>query len=276
MLFANIIEQILLLLPLCVGIYLSFQILKLTDLTTDGSFVLGAGVFARLAAQGYSLSFATVVALLSGMGVGCFVAYIQKDNKVNSLIAGILALFILQSFNLLVMGKPNISLINVVVLPKYIIYLLSLATSFSVLVVLLCSFGLLLRGFGENEALLARFGYKTHTLKTLGLMISNGLAAFSGVLTAQVFNYADLNMGVGVTLTGIGALMVGLYLIQDLNFSRRMLPVKGFVGVVVGVTTYFFLLNLFLRLGINPLYLKLLMGLLLISFLRIRLASHIS
>lgn len=107
-------------------------------------------------------------------------------------------------------------------------------------------------------------------------MISNGLAAFSGVLTAQVFNYADLNMGVGVTLTGIGALMVGLYLIQDLNFSRRMLPVKGFVGVVVGVTTYFFLLNLFLRLGINPLYLKLLMGLLLISFLRIRLASHIS
>ncbi len=265
----HIITQFLLFLPLCLGIYISFSVLRLTDLTTDGSFMLGAGTFAVCITNGFGFYPSLFLAIGAGAIVGAFVAYIQKNKAIDSLIAGVLALFMLQGVNLIVMGKPNISLLGVetnrVIMMTFIpILLLGVIFLFS------SPFGLILRGFGENSALLERFGYNPHIIRTLGLMLSNALAAFSGVLTALVFGYADLSMGLGVTLTGIGALMVGLYLVKDRKVKRSGLIANDLVGVMIGIFIYFFILNGFLLLGVDPVYLKIAMGLVLISFLRIR------
>jgi putative tryptophan/tyrosine transport system permease protein len=273
MLLINILEQLALFLPLCVGVYISFHVLRLTDLTTDGTFVLGAGVFSHLVVMGVGTTPAFLIAVLGGVCVGAFVALIQKNNAIDSLIAGVLVLFILQGLNLVLMGRPNISLLSVSVYPASVLAAISVCIVLGITILLQSSAGLLFRGGGENEHLLQRFGYSSHLLKTLGLMTSNGLAAVSGILSAQAFGYADLSMGMGVTLTGIGALTMGLFIARNLKCNRSFLVVRDILGIIAGVFVYFALFNTFLTVGVDPVYLKITMGGLLIAFLRMRLFS---
>lgn len=106
-----IITQSLTFLPLAFGISISYHLLRATDMTLDGSFVMGAAVFARLLAEGVSPSFAAIAALTCGGLAGILTACIQRDGRVDPLLAGVLATFILSSLNLVIMGKPNISLL---------------------------------------------------------------------------------------------------------------------------------------------------------------------
>ena len=102
-----ILEQSLTLAPLVLGMFLSYRILKITDLTVDGTYVLGAAIFARFVDVG--LFQAIVLAIIAGAIVGIVVAFMQRNNVVNDLIAGVLASFMLYSVNLQIMGRPNIS-----------------------------------------------------------------------------------------------------------------------------------------------------------------------
>jgi putative tryptophan/tyrosine transport system permease protein len=272
----SVLTQGLLFFPLVLGIYISYIILQTTDMTIDGSFVLGAGVFARLATNDIHPVISMFVAVLAGVMAGILVSAIQAKNKVNSLIAGILALFILYSFNLVLMGRPNISLLGHATLSWNAIAGIVLVLTILVGLLVVSRFGMVLRAFGENQNLLKKLGKSVELYRFTGLALSNALVALCGALTAQVNGYADIGMGFGVTLTGIGAVVIGRHLValipQKHSFSIR----HELGGCFLGVSLYFLAINLFLSMGINTLHIKMLLGIILVFLLRSTIRQQIT
>jgi putative tryptophan/tyrosine transport system permease protein len=275
----SILTQSLTFLPLAFGISISYHILRATDMTIDGSFVVGAAVFARLVTLGISPGFAALAALSCGALAGILTASIQRGGRVDPLLAGVLATFILSSLNLIIMGKPNINLLTQTTLVSFafeknellgwaLVGSYSLLLCFIAFMLLRSRFGLTLRAFGDNAALLKRLGKNIEAYRVGGFVLTNLLAAAAGCLTAQTVGYADISMGFGMTLTGIGAIILGQQLLH--RFIKRGYFRLGneFFACLIGILVYFFSLNLLLRLDVNPIYLKMILGLLLIIFLR--------
>jgi putative ABC transport system permease protein len=283
-LILSVLTQTLTFLPLALGIGVSYSLLKATDMTLDGSFVLGAAIFARLITLGISPTLAGFVALLAGGSAGLMVALIQRGGKVDPLLAGILASFILVSGNLIVMGRPNISLLSQTTLVSsafsnsdlmgwslvgvYCFFFCALTG-----LVLSTRFGLMLRALGDNPSLLKRLGHSVESYRMMGFALTNMLSASAGILTAQTVGYADIGMGLGMTLTGIGAIILGQQVLRifKLTFERRI--VVEFLACLIGVMIYFFAMNGLLRLDVNPIYFKMILGVILILFLRSSLRS---
>jgi putative ABC transport system permease protein len=278
-LILSVITQMLPFLPLAIGIGISYSLLKATDMTLDGSFVLGAVIFARLITLGISPILAGLAALLAGACAGLMVALIQRGGKVDPLLAGILASFILISGNLILMGRPNISLLSQTTL-------LSSAFSNSDLLgwlvvafytFILCTlsglilstrFGLILQALGDNPNLLKRLGYSIESYRMAGFALTNTLAASAGILTSQTVGYADIGMGLGMTLTGIGAIILGQQVLRIFKLTLKRRIVLEFLACLIGVIIYFFAMNGLLRLDVNPIYFKMILGVVLILFLR--------
>lgn len=283
----SILTQSLTFLPLAFAISISYHILRATDMTIDGSFVIGAAVFARLVTLGVSPLLAAAAALGCGALAGTLAASIQRGGRVDPLLAGVLATFILSSVNLIIMGKPNINLLAQTTLVSSAFeenewlgwalvagYVVSLCLL--VLFLLKSYLGLTLRAFGDNPALLSRLGKNIECYRLFGFALTNMLAAAAGCITAQTVGYADIGMGFGMTLTGIGAIILGQQFF--LRTSRKTYFRVGmeFFSCLLGVIVYFFSLNLLLRLDVNPIYLKMILGLLLILFLRAAVKSRIT
>ncbi len=268
-------QQSLIFLPITVGIYLTYQIVRITDLTVGGSFSLGAAIFARLITAGFSEIVSIFLALLGGLGAGFGVFLLQRFAKINALIASILAVFMLFSVNFGIMGQPNISLLNVQTFLGNlqnmgemafdgVLLALNGGLLIGLFFLLKSPFGLRLRAYGSNPGLLSRLGSHAPFYLAFGLMLSNLLAALCGVMTAEINGYADIHMDDGVALTAIGAVVIGIHLIRSF-FS--LYPKIGvgleLFGCALGVFVYFFVLHLFLAMNLNPIYLKLCLGLLL-------------
>jgi putative ABC transport system permease protein len=278
-LITAVITQSLTFLPLALGISVSYTLLRATDMTLDGSFVLGAGVFARLVTLGVSPPIAGICALLAGSLAGVMVSLIQKGGRVDPLLAGVLATFILTSANLLVMGRPNINLLSQHTLLSSAFAKsdtdgwILVATYCFILCLISCAlirtrFGLMLRALGDNPNLLQRLGSPIEYYRLAGFAFTNTLAAASGILTAQTVGYADTSMGFGMTLTGIGAIILGQQILRVIIKSSRMRVLIEFSACVVGVLLYFFAINGLLRFDIDPIYLKMILGVILVLFLR--------
>ncbi len=269
--FSSALEQSLLLLPLVLGIYMSYSILKITDLTVDGTYVLGAAIFAKTAHFGLAPAF--LLATLGGSIVGGFVACMQRHNKVSDLVVGILACFMLYSVNLELMGRPNISILDI---PTILFYtnlsnwiiptgIIGVILITCLIFLLKSPIGLRLRAFGQNQKLLGILGKSAEGHRLLGLAISNALAALSGALTAEVNGFADINMGFGVALVSIGAVVIGRHLlINNVMFKAT----KELAACFLGILLYFLCLNFLLRVGINPANLKFILGAVLFLSLR--------
>jgi len=275
----SISTQAIVFLPFALGIAISYTILRATDMTLEGSFVLGAVIFARLVSLGVSPYLGVIAALIGGMLAGGLVCLIQRGGKVDSLLAGILATFILASLNLIVMGRPNISLLNETTLFSQAfalhemmgwLYVLLYSVFFLGLtyVFLRSNAGLTLRGLGDNPHLLKRLGKSVEGYRFLGFAFTNMLAAAGGCLTAQVVGYADIGMGFGMTLTGIGAIILGQQLLRLIMKKAVMRIGLEFSACLLGVTLYFIAINSLLKMEVDPTYLKMLLGLILIIFLR--------
>ena len=274
-----VLTQSLTFLPLALGISVSYTMLRATDMTLDGSFVLGAGVFARLVTLGYSPIVASIFALIAGCLGGVMVSLIQRGGKVDPLLAGILATFILISGNLALMGRPNISLLSSPTLFSKVfassdllgwtlVGAVSLTLCVLICILLRTKLGLSLRALGDNPSFLKRLGKPVETLRMVGFGLTNLLAAAAGLLTAQTVGYADITMGTGMTLTGIGAILLGDQLFR-LCFKQQFMRIYAeFVACLLGVLLYFFTMNILLRFDVDPVYLKMLLGLILIVFLR--------
>ncbi|AFC71351.1 ABC transporter permease [Rickettsia australis] len=260
------LEQSLIMLPLILGMYISYRILKLTDLTVDGTYVLGAAVFARTISLG--LFPALIFAVISGGIIGSIVSFMQKNNRINGLISGILASFMLYSVNLQIMQRPNISvlgmptLLSILDLENWLIPLIIINCLIisAVIILLKGKLGLFLRAFGFNKDLLINLGKPAEFYRMLGLSISNCLAALTGTLSAQINGFADINMGFGVALVGIGAIVIGRHILIHANNFNAF---KEIFSCFVGILFYFIALSILLRIGIDPINLKLILGIVL-------------
>jgi len=278
-LIAAVLTQAITFLPLAFGISISYMLLRATDMTLDGSFVLGAAVFARFVTAGISPAIAGVCALMAGGLAGILVSLIQRGGRVDPLLAGVLATFILTSGNLIFMGRPNISLLSQTTLVSTAFEKGQLAgwllvafysTIFCLIAMLLIRtrFGLMLRALGDNPSLLQRLGNPVEYYRLAGFALTNMLAAASGMLTAQTVGYADIGMGLGMTLTGIGAIILGQQILRVIFKSANFRVLAEFIACLLGVLLYFLAINTLLRFDIDPLYLKMILGIVLIIFLR--------
>jgi putative tryptophan/tyrosine transport system permease protein len=271
------LSQSVLFLPLALGVYLSYVILRATDLTVDGSFVLGAAIFARLLASGISHPLAFLTAGVGGVLAGLGVSLIQFKGRINSLLAGILALFMLYSINFDVMGKPNISLYGLQMDHDWSYIIVAVSAIVLLLGLLLTSrYGLLLRAFGDHAFLLKRLGHRIEFYRFSGFALSNLLVAWCGAMTAEINGYADLGMGFGMALTGIGTVVIGRQILKPLYQQHRYLIYLEFFACILGVFLYFLAINLFLAWGVNPINLKLLLGIILIIFLGLTSRNSVS
>jgi len=253
------------------GVYLSSRVLRFADITPDGSFTLGAAVTASLIVSGTHPLVATLVAVVAGMIAGYVTGLLHTRLGVKDLLAGILVMTALYSVNLHVMGKSNVSLLDVRtlvadvhrVIPASIMWSddQSLGVLFLAITIVLggilawflrTDFGMAMRAVGDNPAMITAQGVDRRRMIELGLAIANGLVAFSGALIAQQQGFADVAMGVGTLVAGMAAVIMG----ETLLFNRRGLGVT-ITMVAGGAILFRLMVALALRMGLNPIDLKL-------------------
>ena len=261
---------------MAIGLYITYKILDVADLTVDGSITLGAAVCTVMVTNGVNIYTAMICAIIAGMLAGMITGLFHTFLGIPAILAGILTQLMLWSVNLVIMdGRSNIALTRFkygdkVLISSLDIYssLLILAVIVTVIVLILYWFfgtelGMSLRATGNNLEMSRAQGINTNFTKVLGLAISNGVVALSGSLLAQQNANADINMGRGAIVIGLAAVIVGEALFQrkTTNFALRLL------FVVCGAIIYWFVFQTVIFLGLPSEYLKLLSALVVALFL---------
>lgn len=257
-LLINIIELASLFGLVSMGVYITYKILDFPDLSVDGTYPLGACIAAILIVKGVNPVIATVIAMLGGAVAGFVTAFLHVKLKITNLMSGILVMIGLYSVNLLIMGKPNQTLLNVKTVyttdsSKIIISVIILIA----LKLLLDGFmktklGFLLTAVGDNEQVVTSLGVNKNNIKILGLMLSNALVSLAGGLTAQYQHFADVGMGTGIVVKGLACVIIGTSLLGKVKF------VKSTTQAIVGTFIYYAAITIALKLGLNPNLLNLL------------------
>ena len=245
------------------ALYLSYRVLNIADMTTDGSFTLGAAVGAMVTLLGHPL-LALPAAMLAGAAAGSITAKLQTKCHIPSILAGIIANTGLYTINLVVMGfSSNVNLLKVDTLFTQLqpalgkLYrLLPLALVAIIAVVAISLFlktrlGLSIRATGDNPQMVRASSINTTFTITVGLCIANSLTALAGALLAQYQRSADINLGNGMVILGLASLIIGQTLIPKGSAWLRIL------GVVLGSILYRFIIALALRLDLPSECLKL-------------------
>lgn len=260
---------------MAIGVFITFRILDIADLTVDGTICTGAAVCAVLLVSGMNVWLAIAIATLAGVLCGLVTGLIHTFFGIPAILAGILTQLMLWSANLIIMGKANVSL--TAVLDSKLISNLD-SESLKVNLILLgfvvavagllywffgTELGVSLRSTGSNPNMSRAQGINTDLSKVLGLMISNGLVALSGALLAQYNNAADINMGKGAIVIGLAAVVVGEAVVSKIsgNFIVKLF------GVVVGAIIYYLIYQTVIFLGLNSDLMKALSAIVVIVFL---------
>lgn len=233
---------------LAVGVYLSYRFLNISDLTSEGSFTLGAAVCASNIVRGMDPLLSCILALIAGALAGLVTGVLHTKFKMPSLLAGILSMTGLYSINLRIMGKANIPLTQSVTLLTKLKNIFGLARDRDgaiylglivvvVLIVLLVwffntEFGFSVVATGNNDKMIRANGVDSDKTIIAGLMLSNALIALSGSLVAQYNGYADVTMGIGAIVVGLASVIIGEVLFKDKYFAVCL------IGVVVGSIIY--------------------------------------
>lgn len=249
------------------GIFITMKIFRIPDITTDGSYTLGAAVTAVALMAGWPLPVVIVAVVSAGALAGILTGLVHTRLKIDALLAGILVMTGLYSVNLSILGRSNIPLIDVqsiftalAVFEKPVynelwVGLLFLGTLSAALAYLLrTDFGLAMRATGNSESMTRALGIDNDRMKITGLAIANALTALSGFLVAQYQNFTDINMGIGIVLVGLGSVLIGDALIQWLGVRRVWVQL---LLILAGCILFQSVLALALSLGINPNLLKL-------------------
>ena len=242
------------------ALYLSYRVLDIADLTTDGSFVLGTAVAVSMAAAGHPL-LAFPAAMAAGAGAGFVTAFLQTRLGVPSILAGIITNTGLYTINLMAMGwTSNVNLLKqetaFTLLKKTGIggswYELLLAAGITVLAgALLVWFlgtriGLSIRATGDNRDMVRASSINPTLTITVGLCISNALTALSGAVVGQMQKTADINGGAGIVVIGLACLIIGETVVG------RGSGLRGVIAVVVGSVIYRLIYAVVLKTGIVP------------------------
>jgi putative ABC transport system permease protein len=267
---------------LALGVYVSFRIFNIPDITAEGSITLGGAVAAALIIQGLGPVPATAVATLAGAVAGVGTGLMATKFRIQPLLAGILSMTALYSINLRVMGRSNIPLINENTLATYAEQLgsvvfggrtvleiagwtvgmrdMSMLLASLVLVVLAglvlywffrTQLGTAMRASGDNAQMMGALGVSVETLTIIGLAMSNGLIALSGALVAQYQGFADVQMGIGIIVLGLASVIIGEALVGSRSLGLLI------TGAIMGSVLFRLLVAVALRWGLNPNDLKL-------------------
>ncbi|MCI7041836.1 MAG: ABC transporter permease [Lachnospiraceae bacterium] len=264
-----------------IGIYITFRILDIADLTVDGSLCTGGAVCLMMMLSGHNVLISMLVATLAGMLTGLVTGLFHTFMGIPAILSGILTQLGLYSINLKIMGKSNqainvdkydllVSLRYIKNVPFYKNTILVVAVVIILLVAILYWFfgtelGCALRATGCNGNMARAQGINTNFSKVLGLMISNGLVGLSGALLSQYQGFADINMGRGAIVIGLAAVIIGEALFGRLfrNFGLKL------IGVALGSILYYFVLQTVIWLGVDTDLLKLFSALVVAVFLAI-------
>lgn len=257
---------------LALGIYISYRILNIADLTVDGSFTLGAAVSVMMTTLGYPVV-GILLGVVAGALAGVVTAFLQTKLKVQPILAGILTMTALYTINMSVMGdKPNLSLASVDTVFTSVKNLLGKQWAGTVVgsviciivIILLVLFlhtqvGLSIRATGDNEEMVRSSSINVDFTKTLGLAMANALVGLSGALIGQNQGFADASMGVGMVVAGLASLIIGEIIfgtLFELIFKRRTVLIHV-VAVLLGSVAYRTIIALALELNLSASSMKL-------------------
>ena len=248
---------------LSLGLYISFKVLDIPDLTVDGSFTTGCAVSAIVTVAS-SPALGLLLAFVAGAFAGLVTGLLITKLKINAILAGILTQTALYSINLRIMdGKPNISLLDSKTIFTNINQITSYGTLillfiFVIVIVLLLNYflrtqlGLALRACGDNEDMVRASSIDTDKMKLIGLSLANGLVGLSGALYTQQQTYSDITAGIGMMVIGLASIIIGT------TFIKNEKVLVSLIATVVGAIFYRFVLTFALQVGITSGDLKLL------------------
>lgn len=240
------ISQGLLWSVMAIGVYLTFRILDIADLTAEGAYPLGAAICATGIVNGLNPLLATFMAFVGGMLAGLVSGLLHTKMKIPALLTGIVTLTGLYSINLKVLGKANVALLRQETLVTQLQDMglsktnavLVIGAIFVIVVILLLTLllntqiGLALRSTGDNIPMSEANGINVDNMKIYGYMLSNGLIALCGALLTQNNGYADLNSGTGTIVIGLASVIIAEVILRNLKIGQRL------ASVVLGAVIY--------------------------------------
>ena len=271
---------------MALGVYITFRMLDIADLTVDGSFTTGGAVAVVLITSGVNCWLALAAATLAGLIAGLVTGILHTRLGIPAILSGILTQFALYSINLAIMGFSANRAVSVdryalSISSRYINAALITGALIAVALVSVLYWyfgtehGSAMRATGNNPDMSKALGININSMKVIGLAISNALVAFSGGLMAQYQGFADINMGRGAIVIGLAAVIVGevfgeMLLKKRMNFYGRLL------SVVSGGIIYYLVVCVALWLKINSDMLKLMTAIIVIVFLAVPYLQSVS
>ena len=238
---------------LALGIYISFRILSIPDLTTEGSFAFGLSVSAAVTAAGHPL-LALPASLLAGACAGAVTGILQTRYRIHPILSGIITMSGLYSINLMVLGgAPNLSLVRASTIFKIVPFLSKndAMTVLPIFFAFLCTaaiilfyhthLGMCIRAVGDNEEMVRASSINVDACKVLAFSISNALIALSGAIIAEYQGYADISSSTGILVVGLASVIIG-----EAVFGRRGITL-GFISAIVGSLVYRYIIALATR-----------------------------
>ena len=270
---------------MCLGVFISMKIFNIPDITTDGSYTLGASITAVLLSRHLPILYVMLASVSMGAVAGMLTGFIHTRLKIDALLAGILVMTGLYSINLIILGRSNIPLIDTAsVFSSFTLFanttynnlsiglLFIIITGLILLYVLKSDFGIAMRATGSSETMARALGINNNKMKIIGLAIANALTALSGFLVAQYQNFTDINMGIGIVIVGLGSVLIG-------NVLKDWFKIKSIASqlvlVVLGSLIFQMVLAVTLVSGVDPNFLKLITALFVLLIVALpRLRRH--
>ncbi len=250
---------------MALGVFISFRVLNVSDLSVEGTFPLGGAVSAVMITGGTNPFAALAAAIAAGMTAGFVTGILHTKLKIPALLSGILTMIAMYSVNLRVMGKANLSLLGEATVYTKVMAVTGKENTSAVLIGLVSvvlitlilywffgtEIGMAIRATGFNKDMISAQGVNPDNAILLGLILSNGLVAFSGALISQNNGFADIGMGVGTIVIGLASVIIGEVIFGARSFKNNL------ISIVLGSILYRAVIALVLSLGMHPNDLKL-------------------
>ncbi len=260
------LEQGLIFAVLAMGVFLTYKILDIADLSVEGTFPFGAFIFAKFISMGVNPIISTLMAFCFGTLAGLLTATLFTKLKIKPLLSGILTMTILYSVNLKINGKANIPLFSFSSIfdlghPILVLIVIVLLIKIVLDMFLKTETGYLLIATGDNESLVKSLGENSNKYKVIGLMIANGLVALSGALMAQMQGFVDITMGSSIIVVALASIIIGDTIRKN---SHR---IKDTSRAIVGAIIYKIISGVAIDLGLDPMDLKAVSAIIVIVFI---------
>lgn len=266
--FLSAIELGLIYSLMVLGLFLSYRVLNIPDLTVDGSFTLGAAVAVVMTLSGHPI-LGLFAAILAGAAAGFLTAFLQTKMKIQPILAGIITMTALYSINLMVMDdKANVpitqqesiytafgSLVGKQAQGMVLSLLILILAGAAMVLFLKTPFGLSVRATGDNESMVRSSSINADLTKTAGLMVANACVALSGAMIAHYNCYAEVRMGIGMVVIGLASFIIGEIAVGI--FVKRKGVLSGVVAAAVGSILYRLIIAQALELNFSSSSLKL-------------------